>query len=43
MARFYLVGGLTTLLLLLPHPGSLNIAFMLVIGGVAPFVALGVP
>lgn len=43
MAMFYFAGGLTTLLiLLLPHPATLDIGVMLVIGGVAPLVSLAI-
>src|SRR5450756_129870 len=43
MAMFYFVGGLTTLLiLLLPHPATLDIGVMLVIGGVSPLVSLAI-
>src|SRR5665811_837960 len=43
MAMLYFAGGLTTLLiLLLPHPATLDIGVMLVIGGVAPLVSLAI-
>lgn len=43
MASLYLVGGLTTLgVLILPHPSTLNVGVMLVIGGAAPLVALAI-
>ena len=43
MAMLYFAGGLTTLLiLLLPHPATLDIGVMLVIGGVAPLVGLAI-
>ena len=43
MAMFYFVGGLTILLiLLLPHPATLHIGVMLVIGGVSPLLGLAI-
>ena len=43
MALLYLVGGLTALLIvLLPHPATLNITIILVVGSSTPFVALAV-
>ncbi len=43
MAMLYFAGGLTTLLiLLLPHPATLDIGVMLVIGGVSPLLGLAI-
>jgi diguanylate cyclase (GGDEF)-like protein len=43
MALLFLVGGVTTLLLLvLPHPPTLHVPVMLVIGATAPLLALAV-
>ena len=43
MALLYVIGGLTTLLVLaLPHPPSLHVATMLTLGAASPFAGLAV-